>query len=68
MRDVPPTAFRSRVKGRPALVRRLAALVLSVARFRTHWANATDARWAGRLLDDLHAALTRARAEEQDTP
>jgi hypothetical protein len=52
---------RSRVTGRPALTRRLRALLLAVHRFGQHRARSRDdVVWAGRLIDALFAALTTA--------
>lgn len=47
-----------RVKGRPALTRRLRGLLLAVHRFARHRATApADRAWAARLLDVLSHAL-----------
>ena len=48
----------SRVKGRPALERRLRALVIAVHRFgRQRARTVEDLQWTARVLDALSAAL-----------
>jgi hypothetical protein len=51
----------SRVKGRPALVRRLRALLLAVARCAKHRARTHDELvWSARVLDALTVTLDTA--------
>lgn len=53
---------RPRVKGRPALTRSLAGLLIRACRFAQHRAtDRADVLWAGRLIDSLTAALAVAR-------
>jgi hypothetical protein len=51
----------SRVKGRPALVRRLRGLLLAVHRYARHRAtSAADRDWSIRVLDGLADVLRQA--------
>lgn len=61
MRETTNATIRHRVKGRPALTRRLRAVQLAVARFGQHRATSdTERRWAARTFD----AIARLLAEE----
>jgi len=51
----------SRIKGKPALVRRLRGLLVAVQRFSLHRASTeADRWWSARTLDALTAALSVA--------
>jgi hypothetical protein len=57
-----PRGVASRIKGKTAIIRSLALLLIRVHRFGSLRASTYEDRaWAGRLFDDLHAALHRAR-------
>jgi hypothetical protein len=54
-----------RVKGRPALVRRLRGLLLAVHRYgRARATTADDHQWTARMLDALTVAVTVADPPE----
>jgi hypothetical protein len=68
MRDVLFTPGPSRVKGRPALVKRLRRLALAVERYGRHRATSRDdLLWAGTVLAGLLAALADADAHARAT-
>jgi len=61
--ELPAPRLRSglRVKGRPALLRRLAALRIAVHRFQQYRATTDDdRRWSQRVADALDAACRTA--------
>ncbi|MCC7034017.1 MAG: hypothetical protein IT179_14435 [Acidobacteria bacterium] len=54
-----------RIKGRPALVRRLRGLLLAVHRYGRHRASTDrDRQWAAHLIDHLTATLATADPRE----
>jgi hypothetical protein len=56
----------SRIKGRPALVKRLRALLIAVHRFGNRRAHtASDVLWCATLLDALTSALAAADGEHK---
>lgn len=56
----------SRVKGRPALVKRLRALLLAVHRFaRGRARSSADIQWSAAMLDVLTTALRTAEGNER---
>jgi hypothetical protein len=56
----------TRVKGRPALIRSLRALLIRVHRFgRARAVSQPDRRWAAALIDALTAAVAEAEREGQ---
>jgi hypothetical protein len=60
---------QTRVKGRPALTRRLRGLILAVHRYGRHRARTPGERiWTARLLDRLQAALGDADASDEVQP
>ena len=66
MRDLVGRSMPTRVKGRPALVRRLRALLVAVHRFgRCRATTAADRQWTARALDALTVALTVATSEDR---
>ena len=59
----------TRIKGRPALVRRLRALLVACHRFgRCRAVTADDQRWAALVLDGLTATLATADPEGAPRP
>ena len=76
MRDLMGVHQPSRVKGRPALVRRLRGLLVAVHRFAKHRATSrADLWWSARTVDALTAALDVAddhnahtRSKESERP
>ena len=61
MRELDSRRCPSRVKGRPAIVKSLRALLLRTHRFGRHRARtADDIRWAGALVAALTSALAAA--------
>jgi len=64
MRELVGRSMRTRVKGRPALVRRLTALLVATQRFGVLRASTDDdRRWAAKVIDALVTALGVARGE-----
>ena len=62
MRELRPGDVRTRVKGIPALTRRLYGLHLAVERFGRHRAQTRDEQaWAGRVAALLAQVITEAR-------
>jgi hypothetical protein len=58
MRELRTQDVRTRVKGRPALERRLYGLIRAVHRFgRFRAAGPSDVRWAGHMIDGLTATV-----------
>lgn len=69
MRGVDGRKMRTRVKGRPALVKSLGALLVRVTRFGQHRARTPDDRqWAAAVADAVAQALAVARAPEEPAP
>lgn len=65
MRELLGVHQPSRVRGRPALVRRLRGLLLAVHRYGRHRATTpAECLWAARLIDSLTAALDVADPRE----
>jgi hypothetical protein len=62
MRELYGRRMPTRVKGREAFVRRIAALAIAVQRYGRHRASSRDdVVWAARTLDAVLATLTIAR-------
>jgi hypothetical protein len=60
---------QTRIKGRPAIVRRLRGLLIAVHRYGRHRARTPGERiWTARLLDRLQAALGDADASDEAQP
>jgi hypothetical protein len=59
MQDVDVRGFRTRVKGRPALERRLMRLLIAIHRFgRCRAATPADLVWTAKAIDGLTATHT----------
>src|SRR4029453_3074375 len=58
----------SRIKGRPALVKRLRGLLIAVHRFgRVRARTSDDIQWTAALLDALYGALSKAEDTGRNT-
>ena len=56
--------MHSRVKGRPALVRRIRSLLIAVHRYaRGRHCTRADQRWAARVIDGLTVLLQEGSAD-----
>jgi hypothetical protein len=61
MAEIQHRTVRSRVKGRPQLVKRIGALFIATHRYAQARATTADERaWASRVLDALRGALDAA--------
>jgi hypothetical protein len=65
MRELDSRRCPSRVKGKPALVKSMRALLIRTHRFANHRArSASDVLWAAAVIDALTATLQAAERHE----